>query len=116
MNSFNKSVVIIASIILITSLIILAISLSKALFNESFPPIIPDCPDYWEIEYNSENKARCINHSGVNTGNTSLEGCGDFTNFFDRNSEQGNCEKYQWAKRCSVNWDGISNNSMDFCK
>lgn len=115
MNSFNKTVIIIASIILITILIILAISLSKTLFNESFPPIIPDCPDYWEVEYNNSDQAKCINNNGINTGNTDLQDCGDFTNFFDRNSDQGNCERYKWSKKCNVNWDGITNNTFDFC-
>lgn len=115
MNSFNRTVVIIAGILLVTLLVILAISLSKSLFNEAYPPIVPDCPDYWEVQYDSNDKARCVNHSGVNLGNTSLEDCGDYTSYFDRHSDEGNCNRYNWAKKCSVNWDGITNSSVDFC-
>ena len=47
LSSFHKIVLTIATFILIVSLIALGIFFSKALFEDSFPPIVSDCPDYW---------------------------------------------------------------------
>ena len=115
MNSFNKNVIIIATIILVILLIILAVSLSKSLFNESFPPIISDCPDYWEAISTTDNKNKCINHSGVNISSITDPKCTTTTQEYDKTLDSDTCEKYKWATDCRINWDGITNNSLDLC-
>ena len=47
MAQFQHIVLIVATIILIISLIIAAVMLWKKRFSKLFPPVLPGCPDYW---------------------------------------------------------------------
>ena len=49
MNTFQKTVLTISVIVLIISLIILGLFLAKSLFEDSYPPVISDCHDYWDV-------------------------------------------------------------------
>jgi len=44
MEGFQKIVLIIATIILIITLVLIGVALNKA-SGESWPPLVPDCPD-----------------------------------------------------------------------
>tara|TARA_B100000902_G_scaffold399160_1_gene468715 strand:- start:3533 stop:3916 length:384 start_codon:yes stop_codon:yes gene_type:complete len=123
MNSFQKTILGISCIVLILSLAIIGYTLSKALHKDVFPPIIPDCPDYWDvsgIKVEGNSGPSCINRGINEVHNTTENGC---TNVIEGEmfTKDGNtddailCERYKWAKKCNVVWDGVTNNSKP-CK
>ena len=114
LTQFNKIVLIIATIVLIIMLVLLYIFLSKALFEDSYPPVISDCPDYWDISLNPDGTKKCINTINVNLGTNIGECRNIFPIEFELesiNREETICNKYNKAKRCEITWDGITNNS-----
>lgn len=117
MNTFQKTVLTISVIVLIFSLIILGIFLAKSLFEDSYPPVISDCPDYWDVTYNENDQVVCKNTSTINKGRGDLPGgeCNDYpVNTFLASGSQNEdilCEKYKWSKKCDITWDGVTNNN-----
>lgn len=122
LTQFNKIVLIIAIIVLIIMLSILAFFLSKTLYEDSYPPIISDCPDYWDVSLNSNNQTICIDNLKINPG-LSTYNCRNIqpeimfkinnqsTNIGSRKNEL--CNKYDWASKCKITWDGITNNTIN---
>ena len=112
LTDFNKTVLIVASILLILGLIIIGIFILKSLEEETYPPVVSDCPDYWDVEYSNGNKL-CKNNTYINDGRSKNE-CRSYpTNLFLAYGASTNdkiCEKYKWAKDCNIHWDGITNN------
>lgn len=108
MEAFQKFVLLTAIIILIIALVFIGTALSKAK-NGTWPPLTPECPDYWIID-GSGNNTKCINIKDLGTcppqqGNKHL--IMNFnTNAFT--GSNGNCAKYTWANKCNVSWDGIT--------
>jgi len=117
MNTFQKSVLTISVIVLIISLIILGFFLAKSLFEDSYPPIISDCPDYWDVTYNENDEVVCKNTSTINKGRGDVPRgeCNDYpvNKFLNSGSQNKDilCEKYKWSKKCDITWDGITNNN-----
>lgn len=117
MNTFQKTVLTISVIVLIFSLIILGIFLAKSLLEDSYPPVISDCPDYWDVTYNENDQVVCINTSTINKGRGDVPGgeCNDYpVNTFLASGSQNEdilCEKYKWSKKCDITWDGVTNNN-----
>ena len=115
LTEFNKIVLTIATIILIISLIILAIFMKKALSNDVFPPVISDCPDYWDVSYNNaEDSVKCIRTNIINQGSTAGDCSSYDVALFQQNGSSYDdilCEKYKWAKGCNLEWDGVTNNN-----
>jgi hypothetical protein len=119
MNQFQKVILISSSIILVVSLIFLAYFLTKSLQEDSYPAIISDCPDYWDVTRDNNGNRTCVNTSTINEV-SGLHGSSDeCTNpsVIDQFMGSGNdtdavlCEKYNWSRKCNVVWDGISNNN-----
>jgi hypothetical protein len=109
MEGFQRVVLYSAIVILIIALVIIGIMLSYAKEKQSWPPIVPDCPDYWSMD-DSDNNATCINVKDLGScpksgGNKHLS-----VNFNEAPyiGSKGACEKYNWAKRCGISWDGIT--------
>ena len=116
LTQFNKIVLLIATIVLIIMLILLYIflSLSKSLFKYSYPPIISECPDYWDISLNSDGTKECIDNLKINSGRAIDECNNIMANQFGLesiNKEETLCNKFKWSKNCKITWDGITNNS-----
>ena len=109
MEGFQKIVLYSAIIILIIALVIIGIALSYAKDSQVWPPVVPDCPDYWVID-GSGNNATCINIKDLGTCPATGESKHQSVNFnqapFVGSDET--CAKYTWAKRCEVTWDGIT--------
>lgn len=114
--TFQKIVLTIAIVLLIGMLIVINISLTSATASMMWPPIKTDCPDYWEDL--SGNGSQCFNIKDIGT-------CPSYEPKFDANRKplvsstmnfsgalytgpNGLCEKKKWAKRCNVEWDGIT--------
>ena len=110
MNHFHKIVLIIATVVLIISLCIIGFFLTKSLYFQSFPPIISDCPDYWDISMTSDGYI-CINNYQYN--NVINENCGISNEIIDAqfNNNYDLCEKYKKVQKCNLAWDGVSNNT-----
>jgi hypothetical protein len=114
--TFQKIILTIAIVLLIGLLIMINMSLSNATASITWPPIITDCPDYWEDL--SGNGAQCFNVKGIGSCNRptysdSLNSIPDplsTINFSEAkyNGLNGLCEKQKWAKTCGVAWDGIT--------
>lgn len=47
MSTFRKTVLGVAILLLIISLVMIGISMANSKYNQKFPPIVADCPDYW---------------------------------------------------------------------
>lgn len=104
MEGFQKFVLLAAIIILIISLVIIGFALNKTKKDQQWPPMIPECPDYWTLN-GTGSTATCYNE--LNLGNCSNDRTMNFnaSNFV---GAQGMCNKYKWATRCGVSWDGIT--------
>ena len=104
---FQKAVLMVAIVVLIITLAMIGSSLGKQRKNAVYPPVLADCPDYWE---NTKVAGSC--GKGLYNKGNGGSGCGppfpvDFSGMND-------CQKYEWATRCEVTWDGISNRP-DIC-
>ena len=117
MEGFQKIVLYSAIIILIISLVIIGIALSYAKNDQVWPPILPECPDYW-IADGSGNNARCINVKDLGTCPATGENKHLQMNFNEGPfvGEDGECAKYTWAKKCDISWDGITYGVSNPCQ
>jgi hypothetical protein len=115
METFQKIVLYSAIIILIVVLIIIGIAFSYAK-NDQWPPIVPECPDYW-IADGSGNNTQCINVKDL--GTCSANGTQHLTMNFNNapfTGDNGSCAKYTWANNCNVTWDGITYGVKNPCQ
>jgi hypothetical protein len=113
---FQKIILIIAVIILLINLVIIALALHNSK-NTNWPPIVPNCPDYW-ISDGSGNNVTCINKKDLGvckpqSGKTHLTMNFNNPPFTGTN---GNCAKYTWAQNCKIAWDGLTYGVNNPCK
>ena len=101
---FQQTVATIAIIILILSLCFIGIALYRQKYNSDYPPVIPNCPDYWDMSGNI-----CINTKSLGNDNDGCRGEVDFSGARWA-GQSGLCGKHEWAKSCNLTWDGISDN------
>ena len=108
MEGFQKLVLYAAIVILLISLIFIGTSLSQAK-NPVWPPVIPNCPDYWVAEGTGAD-TKCINVKDLGTCTPSSGDKHMVMSFNDPTflGSQGTCNKYTWATNCGVSWDGIT--------
>jgi len=88
----------------------------KSVEDSAYPPIISDCPDYWNVEYDSvTGKKKCTNNS-INSGYNTTNKCRVYPitqfNATGTSVDDMVCAKYKWSKDCNIHWDGITNNSQ----
>jgi hypothetical protein len=105
MDTFQKFILFAAIIILIIALVFIGIALSYSK-DTAWPPITPDCPDYWTMDASSS----CVNIKDL--GNCPAQSTNKhLTMDFNAPAFTGSnqlCSKYTWAKKCGVSWDGIT--------
>jgi len=115
LGNYNKTVLVVASVLLILGLVIIGFFITSAQKNSTYPPVIGDCPDYWDVGYNTTNKKICTNRRSINSGRASND-CRTYpvASFSVAGTSDNDiiCEKNKWAKRCNIHWDGITNNSQ----
>jgi hypothetical protein len=109
METFQKIVLYTAIIILLFALVFVGFSLSYSKSSKPWPPVTPQCPDFWTMD-GSGNDAVCINMKNLGvcpppSGQQFLTMNFNNQAFTGSNS---NCAKYQWANKCKVSWDGIT--------
>lgn len=111
--NFQQIVLLIACIVLIGSLILIGVALRNVNKNVKFPPIVSDCPDFWQNVSQDGESGLCEN---VNNLGTISNNCPTIPDSMDFNQPlyegpEGLCEKKTWANNCNLTWDGITNNS-----
>jgi|TARA_Y100000389_G_scaffold199883_1_gene239184 hypothetical protein len=106
---FQKIVLIIASILLLLTLIAFGISLYNRKYKMKFPPVISQCPDYWEFQKDSTGANIC-----VNVKNLGKPSCNKKMNFQEGKwvGADGVCNRRSWARNCDIVWDGVTNTSQ----
>lgn len=112
--NFQSIVMIVATVILILALATIGVALSNLNSDIKYPPVIADCPDYWSVskiptsgssqssEYTCNNDKQLGNNTGSCTSFDSSKSIYKGTG--------GLCAKKQWADRCDITWDGVTNN------
>jgi len=116
MEAFQKIVLFGAIIILIIALIFIGLALSNST-NQQWPPMTPQCPDYWAID-GSGNNATCVNVKDLGTC-PAQSGSSHLTMNFNQapyTGTNGLCAKYNWAQKCGVTWDGITYGVTNPCQ
>ena len=102
MASFQKIVLTVAIIALIIILIFIGISLT-IIKPQVWPPLVPQCPDYWTMD-GSGNNPICKNNKNLGTCNLKMMNF----NQSQFTGSNGTCNKYLWAKKCDLSWDGLT--------
>jgi hypothetical protein len=121
MWSFYTIVTIIATILLIISLSIVGVILSRRQNTKEFPEYQNMCPDFWSLDSSGNtickptndvntpmpNMLQLDNHVGVvkDSSNNIVSVNIDDTNWATL------CEKSSWAKKYNISWDGVTNNN-----
>jgi hypothetical protein len=100
--SFQRNTTIVALVILILVLLIVAFMMYRAKKNAAWPPMISECPDYFEVV--APEKCNNVRSLGTCFGTIDFSG----PNF---QGQAGLKSKKQWAESCGVVWDGITNNT-----
>lgn len=111
MDTFQKSVLIIALFVLIALLISVGILLNKHSKNTSWPPTQNTCPDYWTEGTTEDATGKCKATAALNTGDgvTSTEIKDEEGNPIGDWTDKTRCEKRTWANDHNIMWSGVSN-------
>jgi hypothetical protein len=109
--NFQKIVLIILIIILIVSLVFIGMQITQTNKTQPWPPIVPQCPDYWKMG----SSGRCVPTSNAPGSNST--GCKNSTDFTigDYAGAGGACAKKKWADSCNVAWEGVTYGTTDKC-
>ena len=109
MDGFQKLVLYSAIVILIIVLVVIGVTLSNSSNNVVWPPMVPQCPDFWVIDGSGSNTT-CINTKDLGVCPPSYGKRHQVMNFNDSafTGSTGTCNKYNWANTCKVTWDGIT--------
>jgi len=105
LGSFQKIVLVIAIVILILILVLIA-SMKATNKAADWPPNISSCPDWW-IE---DGSGSCVNVKDLGSCSKHEDKAHQEMNFnlSQFTGSNGNCNKYNWATKCKVTWDGIT--------
>ena len=117
LGNFNITVLIVATVLLILGLIIIGFFIVKSIEDSEYPPVISDCPDYWDVDFSNNGFIQCNkNNAPTNTGSSNTAECPAYptASFNDATKSDADklCLKHKWAKDCNIHWDGITNNSQ----
>jgi hypothetical protein len=103
--NFQRIVLTIAIVLLVISLIFIGLSINGSKKNRKFPPVVANCPDYFD-DKGTNSKSLCKNTKSLGICSDKIP---DF-NTSEYIGQNGMCNKKKWAKSCNVTWDGITNN------
>ena len=113
--NFYKTVCIIALVILVISLAFIGTALASSSKNVEFPPNISKCPDNYEIVYDDYGEFEtCKNNTMSDTDCQSKKFADISYSMPGIGPTSAACAKKKWAKKCKVDWDGLTNN-IDVC-
>lgn len=108
--NFQRSVLLVATIALIGILSFIGYSMYKQTQSEVYPPVVADCPDYWDAEPLNGDPTKPLCKNSKNIGG---ENCGKTMNFNsgEFSGDGGFCAKRKWATNCGLTWDGVTNSN-----
>lgn len=133
LSKFNKSVIIFFCVLFIIISLIFFQNYKYLLANTAFPNYINKCPDHWEYIDSSDNKHKCasnrlnngtpdvgpqiltIDNNNINVANSKydLDNSFNFKNVYKKNNY---CALYEYSKKKSLQWSGITNaNYTKYC-
>lgn len=92
--SFQKTVLIIALIVLSVMLFFIALAMKGLKKSQEYPPEVSECPDYWTKNDQGYCKPS-LNKNNNSVGDDCLTYTGD--------------DKAAFAQRCGIEWDGLTN-------
>ena len=109
LGSFQKTVLIVALVVLILGLSIVAVMLVASASDAKWPPYSGTCPDYWNLEDipDGDGAQQCVNQFKLGMGKN-IPACKKFT---PQTGSGSGCTKYNYSNACKVTWDGITNSS-----
>jgi hypothetical protein len=111
LDDFQMNVIYVVSALFLAVLIFFGYTMykkSKTAAKDMIKSI--NCPDYWEDVSNGDG-SNCVNVKNLGTcGSNSM----DFTTQ-QWVGDKGLCNKNEWAKKCDLTWDGITNNPYIKC-
>jgi hypothetical protein len=106
MDGFQKKVIAVAFVILIIILISTYYLLYKSSQDQTWPPSVNPCPDYFEYDLSKNGSYYCYNTRGLGTNAPAVSA----------SSLSTNCLKYTYASQYQVPWDGITyGNGTNLC-
>lgn len=109
LSDFNKIVLHTATVLFIIVMLILGISFHQLTKDVAYPPVIAECPDYWEANKEQDGSTFCLNT--MNLGGRSSDMCNKFyPDQFSGSKKQILCNKHKLARNCNLTWDGVTNN------
>lgn len=114
MGSFQKIILMIAIVLLLLIFIFITGTLVYAGKDDEDTHIVPQCPDYWEIE-ETDTGPKCVNVQDLGVC-AAATGSDHLTIDFNAKNFTDNCAKYTWANNCNIAWDGLTygvNNPCD---
>jgi hypothetical protein len=120
--AFQKTVVVVAAVLLLLSLAVVGVALYRHRSHETFPPVIGSCPDYWDdVTPRDGSPGTVCKNLGINppashegsSGSLSCPGKGGVQAFKSSlwRGKSGLCRKATWARQCGVIWDGVTNSN-----
>lgn len=109
--NFQRSVLLIATVVLIGVLSFIGFSMYRQTQKTVYPPVIADCPDYWEADPVNGDPTKTLCKNVKSIGNSNCSKTMDFTSkkFVGDGSL---CAKQKWAKQCNLTWDGVTNSNQ----
>jgi hypothetical protein len=109
MEGFQKIVLFSAIIILIIALVIIGVALAYSTNQQEWPPMTPECPDYWIMD-GSGNNSTCTNVKDLGTCPPNGSDKHLVMNFNGPlfTGSNGDCMKYRFSTNCGLSWDGIT--------
>lgn len=105
--NFQKIVVVVAIVLLILILAGIAYNLEISSKNYMYPPVLANCPDYWEQKPTQDGSVICQNKK--NLGKKPIIKEQNFSESMWK-GKVGLCAKSMWAINNDLTWDGITNN------
>ena len=117
MNSFQNIVLSVAGIILIIFITFIGVFIYRNKNTVAYPPVLAQCPDYWVID-GSGNNTTCSNVKDLGVCPAQSGEKHQIMNFQSPlfSGDSGPCNKYTWAKKCEVSWDGITYGVQNPCQ
>lgn len=111
--TFNRIVIVVALCFLLGMLVLVGYLVNNSKYNAKWPPVIGECPDYWEVEKGEDGKYRCIvNERNTNVGRCNQASYNTFISGLSENDLKGISglrKKSKWANDCGIMWDGVTN-------
>lgn len=101
---FQKTVLIIALVILTLCIIFIATVISKNEGNKKWPPETATCPPYYIVTKDNT----CIRDPDAPKIGESNTQCDTFNLRSSGNAYKSDRDKCMWANECKIHWDGIS--------